>query len=180
MAPKRMAYQIKVTLDHIRPPIWRRILVHSDISLTELHITIQAAMGWANYHLHQFIVGDQYYGAPDIEDFVEMRDESRVSLYDVAPDMGGTFKYEYDFGDGWIHTVLVEKIVEPERGVKLPVVIQGKRACPPEDVGGPWGYAEFIDALKDPRHPEHERYVEWIGGEFDPDEFDLVGVNQVM
>ena len=180
MAPKRIIYQIKVTLDGIRPPIWRRILVRSDDSLVELHDTIQIAMGWENYHLHHFIVGDVFYGVPDPEYLCEMYDESGVLLCDIAPEVGDKFKYEYDFGDGWLHTVLVEKIVESERGVKLPVVIKGRRACPPEDVGGPWGYELFLEAMKDPEHPEHEMYTGWIGGEFDPEAFDLSGVNKML
>ena len=180
MAPKRMTYQIKVTLDGIRPPIWRRILVRSNVSLPELHYTIQIAMGWENCHLHQFIVGREFYGELDPEYLCEMHDESRALLQDIAAEEGDKFKYEYDFGDSWLHTVLVEKIVEPERGVKLPVVIKGSRACPPEDVGGPWGYELFLEAMKDPEHPEHEMYTGWIGGEFDPEAFDLPGVNKTL
>ena len=163
VAPKRMMVQINCSLDDIRPPIWRRILVRSNVSLATLNFTIQLAMGWENRHLHRFIAGDKVYGVPHPEYHFRMRSDLRAFLYNIAPEVGDEFKYEYDFGDGWLHTVLVEKIVEPERGVKLQVVIKGARACPPEDVGGPWGYELFLEAMKDPEHPEHEMYTGWIG-----------------
>ena len=173
-------YQIKVTLEASKPPIWRRLLVRSDVTLAELHQVIQAAMGWAGYHLHQFIVGETYYGEPHPDYGFEMRDESRVKLSHVAPDEGAKFGYEYDFGDSWLHQVLVEKVLPPEPGQRYPVCIKGRRACPPEDVGGVWGYEEFLEAIRDPDHPEHEDYLEWIGGEFDPEEFDLDDVNAAL
>ena len=175
-------YQIKVTLNDSKPPIWRRILVRSDITLAKLHRIIQAVMGWADYHLHQFIVGRTYYGVPhpDYGGFVEMRDESRVRLNRIVPGERFKFRYEYDFGDSWLHTLLVEKILPPEPGQQYPVCIKGKRACPPEDVGGIWGYYGFLEATQNPDHPEHEEYLEWVGGEFDPEAFDLDEVNRAL
>jgi hypothetical protein len=175
-------YQIKVTLKNTKPPIWRRLLVRSDSTLGDLHAIIQAAMGWWDYHLHQFIVGETYYGQPhpDYDDYLEMLDEEYVTLGQVAPREGAKFDYEYDFGDGWEHRVLVEKIVPPEPGQAYPVCIKGRRACPPEDVGGTWGYADFLDAIRDPEHPEHDSYLEWIGGDFDPEAFDLDEVNDAL
>ncbi|MGD9145493.1 MAG: plasmid pRiA4b ORF-3 family protein [Anaerolineae bacterium] len=187
MAKRRRAkdvpiYQLKVTLKDTKPPIWRRLLVRSDTTLGDLHTIIQAAMGWWNYHLHQFIVGETYYGEPhpDYFDYLEMLDERGVTLGQVAPSEGDKFDYEYDFGDGWEHRVLVEKIAPPEPGRSYPVCIRGRRACPPEDVGGTWGYVDFLDAIRDPEHPEHESYLEWIGGEFDPEAFDLDEVNDAL
>jgi hypothetical protein len=173
-------YQIKVTLEHSKPPIWRLLLVPSDVTLEHLHYIIQGAMGWTNSHLHQFIVGQTYFGEPHPDYGLEMQDERRVRLNQVAPREGFKFRYEYDFGDSWLHDLLVEEILEPEPGQQYPVCIAGKRACPPEDVGGVWGYEEFLQAIGDPDHPEHEEYLEWIGGEFDPEEFDLEETSKTL
>lgn len=175
-------YQIKVTLDDSKPPIWRRVLVRSDITLEELHDIIQAVMGWTDYHLHQFIVGQTYYGVPDpdYEGFLEMHDESRVKLNQIVTGEKFKFRYEYDFGDSWLHNLLVEKVLPPEPDQQVPVCVKGKRACPPEDVGGIWGYYMFLEAIQDPDHPEHEDYLEWVGGEFDPEAFDLDEVNEAL
>ena len=175
-------YQIKVTLEDSKPPIWRRLLVGSDTTLGDLHHVIQAAFGWWDYHLHQFIVDETYFGVPDpdYEDYVEMNDEQGVTLRQVAPREGSKFRYEYDFGDSWLHQVLLEKILPPEPGQVYPVCIKGRRARPPEDVGGMWGYYHFLEAIGDPDHEEHDEYLEWVGGEFDPEAFDLEEVNQAL
>ena len=173
-------YQIKVTLEESKPPIWRRILVPGDVNLQKLHYIIQVAMGWTNSHLHQFIVGQTYYGEPHPDFGEEMREERRVKLSQVALGEGDRFSYEYDFGDSWLHTVLVEKILPPEPGQQVPVCVKGRRAGPPEDVGGVWGYQEFLEAIGDRDHPEHKMYLEWIGGEFDPEEFDLEETNEIL
>jgi hypothetical protein len=175
-------YQIKITLVGSKPPIWRRLLVRSDISLGKLHHIIQAAMGWWDEHLHQFIVGGMFYGlpVPEYNDDPELRDERRVKLSQIASGEGFKFQYEYDFGDDWMHQVLLEKILPPEPGQAYPLCIKGRRACPPEDVGGIWGYAGFLEAIRDPEHSEHEEYVEWIGDEFDPEAFDLEEVNEAL
>jgi len=177
---KAPIYQIKVTLEHSKPPIWRRVLVPGDVTLEKLHTIIQEAMGWTNSHLHQFIVGQTYIGEPHPDYGFEMQDERRVRLNQVAPRQGFKFRYEYDFGDSWLHTLLVEKVLEPEPGQQVPACIKGKRACPPEDVGGVWGYEGFLEAIGDPDHSEHEDYLEWIGGEFDPGEFDLAETNEIL
>lgn len=175
-------YQIKITLKDSRPPIWRRVLVRSDSTLAQLHRIIQAVMGWADYHLHQFIAEGKYYGVPDpyYGDLMDMADERRVRLNQIVRGEKFRFRYEYDFGDSWLHTLLVEKILPPELGQRYPVCVGGRRACPPEDVGGIWGYYEFLEAIQNPDHPEHEDYLEWIGGEFDPEEFNLDEVNAAL
>jgi hypothetical protein len=180
-------YQIKVTLKHSKPPIWRRIEVPGDITLAKLHRILQAVMDWGGYHLHQFIVGQRdqwnvvYYGEPS-PDYMDMetRDEKRVKLNQIAP--GETFKfiYEYDFGDSWEHELLVEKIFPPELGVFYPRCVKGKRARPPEDVGGVWGYDSFLEAIQNRNHSEHNAMLEWVGGEFDPEAFDLDEINQAL
>ena len=180
--PDTPIYQIKVTLEGCKPPIWRRLLVRSDITLGDLHDIVQAAFGWWDYHLHQFIVGRTYYGEPDPEysDYVDMHDEQDVTLAKITAGEGFKFRYEYDFGDSWLHQVLVEKILPPEPGQEYPICVKGKRACPPEDVGGIGGYYNFLEAIADPHHEEHESYLEWVGGAFDPEAFDLKEVNQAL
>ncbi len=177
---KNDIYQIKVTLKHSKPPIWRRIQVRGDTKLSKLHLILQEVMGWENYHLHQFIVGGTYISEPHLDDFYEVEDERKFTLAQIVPGEKLKFTYEYDFGDNWQHELLVEKILPPEAGVDYPRCIKGKRACPPEDVGGVWGYDDFLDAIKDPDHPEHDDMLEWVGGEFEPEEFDLDAVNEAL
>ena len=183
MPSNAQVYQIKVTLDGSKPPIWRRILVRSDITLAELHRIIQAVMGWADYHLHQFIVGRTYYGQPHPDYDLEMRDESQVKLSHIVSGEKLKFRYEYDFGDSWLHNLLVEKVLPPEPGQQYPVCIKGKRACPPEDVGGIWTYNYFVESIQNPDHPDYpgnNDFLEWVGDEFDPAEFDLDAVNEAL
>jgi len=171
-------YQLKVTLRGIRPPIWRKFLVRSDVTLGKLHDILQTVMGWTDSHLHQFIANNIIYGTPDPDsDMVEMINEKRVLLSRVLQKPKDRMVYEYDFGDGWEHEIVLEEVSSaPPRG-KYPIVLAGRRACPPEDVGGPWGYAEFLEAIKNPKHPEHEEYLEWSGGSFDPERFDPNEIN---
>ena len=173
-----MIYRLKITLAGSRPPIWRRVDVDGNISLGELHQVIQLAMGWTDSHLHQFIVNDTYYSTPypGMEDWgmmEDIRDANEISLQQVVVEAGAQFIYEYDFGDGWEHRIRVEQIKEPEAEVFYPVCLTGKRACPPEDVGGVWGYEECLSALQNKNHPEHEMYSEWIEEPFDPEYFNL-------
>jgi len=132
-------YQLKITLKDSKPPIWRRVLVPGSFRLGKLHRVIQIAMGWTDSHLHMFIVNGNYYGVPSPDDYEPVKSETRFKLETIAPPVKGKFIYEYDFNDNWIHTVLVEKILPPAPGEKYPQCITGKRACPPEDVGGVWG-----------------------------------------
>ncbi len=185
MAKKKqpeMIYQIKVTLKRIKPPIWRKIQVPDDISLYKLHKILQKVMGWFDVHLHQFTVRGEYYGLPDLEfDFdFEVKNEKRVKLNQIVSGVGDKFTYEYDFGDGWEHTILLEKILPPEKGVHYPICIKGKRACPPEDCGGVWGYYELLEAIQNPDHPRHQEMRDWLGRDFDPEEFDIEAVNKAL
>ncbi|HQE91654.1 MAG TPA: plasmid pRiA4b ORF-3 family protein [Anaerolineae bacterium] len=175
-------YQLKVTLKYSKPPIWRRLLVPSDIPLNKLHDVFQIAFAWTDSHLHQFIVGeDEYYGEPDPDDYLEIRDEHHYTLKDIAPGAGCKFIYEYDFGDSWEHIVVVEKVLPPDPAQVYPVCIKGRLAAPIEDIGGVWGYYEFLDAMKDPHHPDHASYVEWYGADdIDPDAFDLDLINKSL
>lgn len=173
-------YQLKITLKDSHPPIWRRFQVRSDVTLARLHRIVQEVMGWLDGHLHQFIVGRIYYGVPSSEDISEVKDERKVRLDQVLSRPGRRMIYEYDFGDGWEHAIVLEKILQPEAGVRYPACIAGARACPPEDVGGTGGYAYFLEAIGNPNHQEHDEYLEWIGGEFDPEAFDLDGINESL
>jgi hypothetical protein len=169
-----------VTLQGTKPPIWRRIQVRSSTALPRLHYTIQLAMGWTDSHLHQFIIGGVAYCMTDPEFEDDMRSERRVKLERVVAAEKARFVYEYDFGDSWTHLILLEKILPVEPGVHYPQCLAGKRACPPEDVGGVWGYYGFLDAIRLSDHPEHEEMLEWYGGAFDPEAFALDEVNQAL
>lgn len=175
-------YQIKVTLNGTHPPIWRRFQVSGNYSLYQLHYVLQTVMGWDNSHLHQFTIDGEFYSDPADDEFgsIGTSDEMRFKLNKVIPRNGFKFIYEYDFGDSWTHTLLVEKILTAERGVRYPICIKGKRACPPDDIGGIWGYESFLEAINDPKHPDYDEYQEWFGGEFDPEAFDLEGINQEL
>lgn len=171
-------YRIKASLRYIEPPIWRRIEVPSDITLAKLHAVLQAAMGWRNVHLHAFRIGREIYGKPDrsMPDYA-MNDERKTCL-DAIAGQGDTIIYEYDFGDGWEHTLKIEKVFPPEPKVRYPRCTAGRRACPPEDCGGPPGYAHLLDVLRDPRHEEHEELRDWLPSGFDPEAFDADAINK--
>ena len=175
-------YQLKVTLSESDPAIWRCIQVPGNTKLPDLHLMLQAAMGWVNGHLHLFTIHHVNYIIPD-PDFgmgEEDEDEASVRLDKVIPRANTHFRYLYDFGDGWEHDIIVEEILPPEPDTQYPLCLAGARACPPEDCGGVWGYSDFLEAINDPAHEEHESVLEWIGGSFDPEEFDLEGVNECI
>lgn len=175
---KQTAYIIKISLVGAKPAIWRRFCVPGEITLDRLHDVIQIVMGWHECHLHRFeIDGKRYSEAPEDAE-VEGTEEGSFRLWDLVPRTKTKFLYEYDFGDGWTHELTVEQIDDVPKGHHACIgCMDGKRSCPPEDVGGVDGYAEFLAALKNPQHTEHEGYLEWCGGEFDPNAFDLDAVN---
>ena len=176
-------YQFKVNLKESHPSIWRRIQV-PDCTLGELHEVLQVVMGWEDCHLHQFIVRGEYYGRPDPQgkDWdIEIEDEEKISISQIAKTGRKVrFIYEYDFGDSWQHEILLEKILEPEPSVTYPRCIEGARACPPEDVGGIWGYGDFLVAISDPNHESHAQMVEWFGRRFNPEKFSVDNVNKEL
>ena len=174
---KALVYQIKVTLRHVAPPIWRRIEVPGDIRLGKLHRVLQIAMGWTDSHLHAYHMGGATYGTPDPEFPNETQSERSVRLDKVVGE-GDTLIYEYDFGDSWEHTLKVEKILPADPTTHYPRCTVGSRACPPEDCGGPPGYEQLLEVLGNPKHEEYEAMREWTCGEFDPEVFDLGQVNQ--
>ena len=173
-------YQLKITLKDCRPPIWRRVQVSGDTTLAQLHWVIQTSMGWTDSHLHSFTIRGAEFGVPMPEfdfDEMELRDERPVKLSKVISGEKFKFSYLYDFGDSWEHEILVEKVLTADPDTDYPICIKGKRACPPEDCGGVWGYQEFLDAIQNPKHPEHRRMLEWAGGSFDPEDAELDEVN---
>ena len=176
-------YQLKITLKGIRPPIWRRLQVPGATTLAALHQVLQAVFGWTDSHLHQFIVDETYYGEPEhYEDYddIETVDEKKAILGGVVHREKQRFLYVYDFGDNWEHEIVVEKIIVGNSGSDRPLCLGGKRQGPPEDCGGTMGYQEFLEAIRDPDHEEHEAMLEWVGGSFDPKEFDLATVNPAL
>lgn len=175
------AFRFKITLQEIDPPVWRVIEVPARYTLWDLHVAIQDAMGWKDYHLHLFRFTRKgkgrpiEYGIPDDKGFLDdppiLPDWEHLVMERFAK-LGMTAEYVYDFGDDWKHEVAFEAIVARVKGVKYPRCVDGARACPPEDCGGPWGYAELLEVIADRRHPEHRTMMTWLGGKFDPEAFD--------
>jgi hypothetical protein len=181
--PVHTVLQLRIDLEEVEPAVWRRLLVPGDVTLATLHRMLQAAMGWNDSHLHSFEVGDDCYGPEDDEDDPPDGQiaEGTTSVLDaLAVGPVHEFLYEYDFGDGWSHRILVEERATHQKAMKFAVCLAGARACPPEDVGGPDGYEGFLAAISDPAHEEHEDYLHWIGGSFDPTAFDLGAANVAL
>jgi hypothetical protein len=173
-------HRLKVTLRMVKPPVWRRIVVPSDLTLGELSPLLEAAMGWLGGHLHLFDVAGMTYGTPDPDWGRDDLDEGRFRLGDVLPSVGSKMRWDYDFGDGWEHNVVVEAIGQPETGVEYPVCLAGRRACPPEDCGGPPGYEHLLKVLADPGHADHEELRAWTPLNFDPSHFEPVEATAAM
>jgi hypothetical protein len=177
-------YHLRVSLEGIEPLIWRRLQVPGSASLGWLHAAIQVAMGWTNSHLHQFVVGKRLYSDPsfqldEFEDDPRVLDEDKTAIHEIAPRAKSAFVYEYDFGDSWDHRITVEKILDadPAEG-KFAQCLDGERACPPEDCGGVWGYADLLKIIRNPKHKEYKSMMEWLGGKFDPEAFDRDTINK--
>lgn len=173
-------HRLKVTLRGVRPPVWRRIEVPSEVTLGELAALLEAAMGWLGYHLHAFEVDGATCGTPDPDAPPEELDEGRYRLGGVLPSAGSKMRWDYDFGDGWEHDVVVEAVGPPEAGVEYPICLAGRRACPPEDCGGPWGYQELLQLLANPSLEDPDGRREWVGPDFDPVCFDPVEATAAM
>lgn len=169
-------YQFKITLKSIKPKIWRRIQVPGNYNFWDLHVAIQNAMGWYDSHLHQFeMKTHEAIGVViGIEECDELEQKAKIAKYFLFPKDKAS--YEYDFGDGWEHDIVLEKILPAAGGEKYPKCIDGERACPPEDCGGVWGYENLLSIIKEPDHEEYEDRMEWLGGEFDPEEFNPTSV----
>lgn len=182
-AAKAPLYHLKVSLEGIEPTIWRRLQVPGDANLGWLHAVIQVAMGWTNSHMHQFIVGKRLYSDPHLEldDDLSVLDENTTTIIEVAPRAKTAFVYEYDFGDSWEHRITVEKILNwDSTAAGVAQCLDGARACPPDNCGGVWGYANLLEVIMDPKHEEYEDMMEWLGGKFDPEAFDRDRINKYL
>ena len=164
--------QIKVKLLGVtKPPVWRRVQLRADTRLDQLHEILQAALGWENYHLHAFSFGEEEFGPRDPELNLDFSDERQVTLGELT-DIGARFRYTYDFGDNWEHEILVEDLLDPNPDTHYPTLVAAKGACPAEDCGGTWGYADLKAILANPNDEQHQEMLEWLGLEnasaFDP------------
>ena len=164
--------KLKVTLRGIRPPVWRRLLLPSAMTLRDLHDAIQTSMGWEDAHLHDFEIAGERFGDPTTTD--DVINEARMALDQICRAGFVRFKYTYDFGDNWEHLIVVEDTVARVEGQRYPACVAGKRACPPEDSGGPYGYANLLAIRSDPSHPGHQEASQWFGEDFNPDEFSVL------
>ena len=177
-------YQIQIALKEFKPKIWRRILVPSDLLLSDFHKIIQTTMGWTNSHLHEFNKDKLSYLKKSDNDLMwddrYQIDYKGIKISDLLKDEKKKIFYEYDFGDGWSHEILLEKILPVDNKIKYPVCIKGKMNCPPEDCGGVWGYSDMLEILSQPNHEEHEEFIEAYGDDFDPEYFDKDEVNELL
>jgi hypothetical protein len=172
-----------IKLVHIEPSIWRRIIVPSFITLLNLHDVIQVVMDWTRSHKHEFIVDGITYGTPHKGIWgsqSRVLAEGDVRLHDIINEKDLMFTYVYDFGDNWVHEIVVEEILKSESGRSEAHCLGGERSCPPEDIGGPFSYPGFLKAIADPTHAEHDHFLEWLGDEFDPEAFNFVRINEQL
>lgn len=179
-------YELRITLEEIRPPIWRLIQVPGSLRLCCLHDVLQVVMGWTDSHLHRFERDGKRWGVPEHhEDYdIDIIDERHTKINAILTTPGDSLLYAYDFGDDWRHQVVLERILPPSSTTVRPVCLAGERHCPPEDVGGTPGYEEFLEVIFEPGHQEHENYVRWAEGpadeRFQPEEFNLPAVNDIL
>jgi len=176
-------YQIKVGLLEIDPLIWRRFLVPSNVTLHRLHLVLQDVMGWQNYHLYRFQIGKDEYGEPDPDnEFNELdfKNSKRTKLGNVIREKNSIFLYEYDFGDGWEHQMLVEDVLDRVPEKQYPLCLAGENSCPHEDSGSPYGYAEMMEIIRNPSHEEYRSTKIWLGKGFNPRKFDLLAINKKL
>lgn len=179
MAPQPV-FQLRIRLERVDPPVWRRLLVPGGARMAKLHDIFQAAMGWTNADLHSFTIGNDLYGM-QLDDYPEDElDESEYTVFVALHNNVRRFVYAYDFGDSWQHEVVVEDVTWSPYVLKHGVCLDGQGACPPEDVGGISGYAEFLEALADPAHEEHEEYLAWVGYKFDASAFNVAATNAAL
>jgi hypothetical protein len=178
--------EIKVTLNEVEPPVWRKFIISTDANLKELHMVIQKTMGWQNSHLHDFSInnGKQRFSPKDMSESFdnddESEDSSEVTIADLMMMKIEDFQYNYDYGDGWEHSIEIGKEVLPQAGVKYPLCTEGSGACPPEDCGGPYGYLNLCKILSNPKDEEYKEMREWVGREFDPTKFSIEKANKEL
>jgi yecA family protein len=184
--PTAPVFQLKINLQGARPPIWRRIQVPGDTTLARLHKVIQLCMGWTDSHLHQFFIDHSCYSSPDMDDMADShtaKDEGQFTLQALQNKILPGFQYIYDFGDDWLHQIAIEKVLGPEEGKPYPILLTGKRACPPEDIGGIPGFLFLLEVLKNPEDEAYEEYKNWLDEEYDPARFgkeEIALINAVL
>ena len=173
-------------LEQTAPLNWRRVLVDDKTTFFELHHIIQIAMGWENYHIFEFKIDNYSIGVPyeELDDFDfgnnKLVDASTLTLDDIIANQKKKFSYEYDFGDGWKHQIIVEQFLPRESSKSYPICIDGKLNCPPEDCGGVAGFYQFLDIIEDNTHPDHDEMFEWIGGHYNVEYFDKEEINNKL
>ena len=181
MSPRSSTvHHFEVALQEVEPKVWRGIQVPSSYSFWDLHVAIQDAMGWLDYHLHEFEIvnpatgNTERMGIPDdaFDDEQPALPSWELQISDYFSSENARAIYTYDFGDNWQHTVTLKEVVERVPRMRYPRCVAGERACPPEDCGGIWGYQGFLDSIQNPHHEEHDRMLEWVSGSFDPEAFD--------
>lgn len=172
--------QLRIELDNIKPPIWRRVLVDENTSLNDLHYIIQASFGWFNAHLYQFIKGRDYFGDIGILEDDDILDDSKVKIKQLLNKKNDIIKYEYDMGDSWIHSIKLEEVLPSDKTIQTPTCVKGARNCPPEDCGGIPGYMHLVETMKKPKSKEYKEFIEWIGEKYNPEHFDLEEINEEL
>lgn len=180
----RHIYQVRIQLNDIEPTIWRRFLITNTATIAQLHSTLQTIMGWQDYHLHEFHCNNKHYAIPypefDMDAPYEVYNAYEFTLKDLLKKAGDSLLYRYDFGDGWEHTVTLEKTLPFDKAQRLPRCLEGERNCPPEDVGGVWGYEDFLEQWRDKKHPEHHAMRTWAGDFLGPEYFDHEKINREL
>ncbi|MFR9803782.1 plasmid pRiA4b ORF-3 family protein [Pseudonocardia sp. RS010] len=180
VSEKTKIFELEIVLAGVQPAVRGRVQVPGEIDLAVLHEVVQSVMGWTNSHLHEFEIAGRRYGIPDPDwPSQHVTDEARAKLFRLVKP-GDGFGYVYDFGDIWAHEIAVEKVLAAEAGVRYPRGVSGQGACPPEDVGGVWGYEEFQAVMADPAHPDHAERLEWAGGPFDPHRFEPAAADRAL
>jgi hypothetical protein len=180
IAPTEIA-RLKISLDDVEPAVIRRIEVPIGIRLDRLHAVLQAAIGWTNSHLWEFRAGDVGWGIPDPRWSDGPKDASKATLATVLEDTGAKrLTYLYDYGDGWEHTIKIERIGQALPGELYPRLLDATGRCPPEDIGGPPGYFEFLEAIADPRHERHTEFKEFYDTDFDPNAVNLLLIQRQL
>jgi len=170
-----LAWRVTITIADITPPIWRTLLIPESLNFAQIHEVLQADFGWTDSHLHRFNIGGVLVGAPELDDFTHMFEAEDLRLRDLAlyPFADPKILYEYDLGDSWRHWIVFERRVALAKGQTQPQLVDGARAAPPEDVGGPPGFEEFLKAWGNPKHPRHKARRTWAGPAYDPEAFDI-------